>query len=239
MTKPFKDKTALEVVKEAWHEIRHIIKSSNDGTHALVLPRELPKGLHLEKYDGNELIVYMKSARVRWAFVPVLFFLVIFPFITSISGFVALIFGLVIPFIGPLIPIIATIFVTIAMYIITWRLWKIFNPDVKITIQPDLVIVGETSFDRQYAGEFRPAGDHKTANVPVGGGLLDWLAGDTAIGGTRLYLQYGEYGEVLDFTVNKYHATDYILFLNAALAQIGAPEPKAHDPQAGRVVTNL
>ena len=108
-------------------------------------------------------------------------------------------------------------------------LWRKCFPNVRVVIQKDRVLVGNHLFDRQHFSGFRKGYEDNGPN-DSGGNYFD----KTFAMSTTLRFQYGRWGEDLEYMVNNYHASEYVIWMNAVIAEVGKPEPKEIDAKQGQ-----
>lgn len=231
----------IKNLKEAYKEIKTIVRHYRTGEVVEVEPLITPKGLHVEKWKRDETIIYIKSSRARWGWLPMVVFVfgwfVISPIVSFIFGIIGGIFGgLTGAGGGATLGFIVSIFIWLWA---TYSLYAVFLADLKITVLKDRVIIAEKSYNRAHFSRFTLGNDQEKESVEVGNGFLDSLAGDGSFGGVRFYIGYGQWGEYIDFKVARRYAVQYVLVLNNALDFVADPVMRDHDPQAGRPASGL
>jgi hypothetical protein len=200
--------------------------------------RPYPRGIYLDKQSADELVFRLKAVHRRLRFLPLWIFLaslVLVPALGFWWGFddgTRIVDGYRIPMERPdfsIVPTVILVLLTIAGLI--WA-WRIGHPKVQITATPDTIQVGNMIFNRSQYGGMRLGYQVQGEAVKIG--TFDTVMGDHFMGVSGLRVAYGRWGEDLDYMVNKYHAAEYVVWMNEQIDAIGRPEPKKHDPAKGR-----
>ena len=62
---------------------------------------------------------------------------------------------------------------------------------------------------------------------------INTVMGDHFMGVSGLRVAYGRWGDDLDYMVNKYHAPEYVVWMNEVIAEVGKVKGLACDPHGG------
>ncbi|MCA1241470.1 hypothetical protein LC092_03360 [Stappia stellulata] len=109
--------------------------------------------------------------------------------------------------------------------------WLKGHPKLKIIAKPDTLQVAHLIFDHQHYHGMRIG--YEVQGEAVNIGAFNTVMGDHFMGVSGLRVAYGRWGEDLDYMVNKYHAPEYVVWMNEVIAEVGKPAPKEHDPSQG------
>lgn len=200
-----------------------------------VEPRAYPRGIYLDKHSADELRFRIKATKRKWRWLP---FALILP-VYGIASTLGPILGFrsdyynqnrYVPASFSWMPTL--LLLVVGTVFLVW-LYKKFWLALPIRVTPTHINVNGQSFNREHYGGMR-VGYEIGGNeaVPVGG-LFEGAIGDTSLGFVGLRLQYGRWGEDLDYMVNKYHANEYIVWMNEMIATVGAPPAKDVAPDQG------
>lgn len=200
--------------------------------------RPYPRGIYLDKQSPDELVFRLKSIHRRWRFMAIWIFiasLFIVPALGFWLGFddgTRMRDGYRIPMVRPSFSFVPTVILIILVIAgMVWA-WRKGHPKVQITATADTIKVANLIFDRQHYGGMRIGYNVQGEAVKIG--TFDTVMGDHFMGVSGLRISYGRWGEDLDYMVNKYHAAEYVVWMNEQIEAIGRPEPKQHDPAKGR-----
>lgn len=204
-------------------------------------PRPYPKGINVLDASPEKLIFWVKAARKRWRWLP--FALLIF--ITPALVWIGIAMGIdpggydrLGRYRAP-----SFSFMPVASIVALWGaflfwLYKLFWLNLIFSVTPNRINVGGKTYDRAHSAGMR-IGYTVEGNGGVGDSMVDVIAGDASMGFVGLRLTYGRWGEDLDFMVNRYHAAEYVVWMNEQIAMVGAAAPKDHDPAKGRRKSGL
>lgn len=121
-------------------------------------------------------------------------------------------------------PMIMAITITVgALIFVHFR----FNRHTTITITPDMITIGRFHFDRKYAGSLRLGYE-----IDYQGDQSSFIRGQFLFSGLRL--SYGPWGEDLPYMVDRYHAAEYVNWVNLFVEQVGSPPAAENNASEGR-----
>lgn len=116
--------------------------------------------------------------------------------------------------------------------IIAVKAYSSTRPWVLVTITPETIRYGDALFDRDHTngmqvGYYTDEADLKSSFLMPSFGVQ------------ALRLTYGRWGEDLKYMVDKYHASEIVIWMNEIIDGVGAPPPKRYDPYAGQKIELL
>jgi len=200
--------------------------------------REHPKGTKIGKSQPGSVLLRVRAAIRFWwkAFYLMLILCVAAPFIGGPIGFAGGIMSAeaaaqrgVFDRAGFGDVFAGAFWTTVIMIGLTIWVFRLTRPWVEIYADANEVRVGSQRFDRTHYGHFRLGYEIQTSE-----GLLKNDFHDLDIGLQGLRLSYGLWGEDLPYLVNKYHANEIVLWLNAMIAQTAKPVEAAPIRETGQ-----
>lgn len=192
--------------------------------------RPYPRGIYLDKQSPDELVFRLKSIHRRWRFAAASIFIVSLFLVPALGSFLGIQYDEY-GFVRGWSPVPTVILIILVIAGMIWA-WRKGHPKVQITATADTIKVANLIFDRQHYGGMRIGYDVQGEAVKIG--AFDTVMGDHFMGVSGLRVAYGRWGEDLDYMVNKYHAAEYVVWMNEQIEAIGRPEPKQHNPAKGR-----
>lgn len=119
---------------------------------------------------------------------------------------------------------------------IVWA-WRKAHPMLEVTATPAQIRVGHLVFMRRYFGGMRTG--YTIGGEKVVSNSFDFSIGNGFVGAVGLRVSYGRWGEDTNFMLNKYHAPEYVVWMNEQIAAVGAPSPRDNDYALGRRKENF
>lgn len=202
--------------------------------------RPYPRGIELETQTDDRLEFRLKSVHRRWRFAAVWIFIVSLFLVPLLGvwlgfddGFRTDRWGNNAPMVRPSFSFVPSII--LALLTIAGMVWAWFkgHPKIEIVATPSTLTVAGLEFDRANFSGMRIGYQIQGEAVKIG--TFDTVMGDHFMGVSGLRVGYGRWGEDLDYMVNKYHAPEYVVWMNEQIEQVGRPESKSHAPAEGRV----
>ncbi len=224
------------IVNNGVDNVAKTVQKITSAPYGMQTPREHPRGISLIKHSKDILIFRVKAAHRRLRWLPVGIAVVGLPIAIALGGIGGINEGGWVNgrHINPYFsfwPMIICCLIVLGIAIVLWReLW----PDLKFEITPTEIKVANLIYDRKHFGGMRIGYEIDSKSEGVKLGFVDAINGDHSLGFTGLRIQYGRWGDDLDYMVNKYHAAEYVVWMNEMIATVGAPEAKEHEPSKGR-----
>lgn len=200
-----------------------------------VEPRPYPRGIYLDKNSADELRFRIKATRRKWRWLPFALILPVYAIASTLGPILGFRSDYWVgrQYVAPSFSWMPTFLLLVVGTVFLVWLYKQFWLALPIRVTPTHINVNGQSFNRKHYGGMRVGYEiGGNESVPVGG-LFEGAVGDTSLGFVGLRLQYGRWGEDLDYMVNKYHANEYIVWMNEMIAAVGAPPAKDIAPDQG------